>query len=224
MISNYFPSFLSSFFPSFLSWSRFTQDVSIICHFLWAKVKLIFYWIIDLQCYVSFCYTANLLGYTYTYIHSFFRFFFFPYSSLQSTEFPVLYCRSLLVGYLIYVHMLSCFSHVWLFATPWTVACQIPLSIGSSRQEYLCLVTMHSSRVSSWPRDWNHISYVSYIGRQFFTTSTIWEAHLIYCKSQVPNLLLPTFPLGNHKIAFYICDYSLIWKWVHLNHIFRFHM
>ena len=27
-------------------------------------------------------------------------------------------------------------SHVWLFATPWTVACQAPLSIGFSRREY----------------------------------------------------------------------------------------
>ena len=27
-------------------------------------------------------------------------------------------------------------SHVWLFATPWTVACQAPLSIGYPRQEY----------------------------------------------------------------------------------------
>ena len=32
--------------------------------------------------------------------------------------------------------LLSRFSSVWLFATPWTVACQAPLSIGFSRQEY----------------------------------------------------------------------------------------
>ena len=32
--------------------------------------------------------------------------------------------------------MLSCFSHVWLFVTPWTVASQAPLSMGFSRQEY----------------------------------------------------------------------------------------
>ena len=30
----------------------------------------------------------------------------------------------------------SCFSHVRLFATLWTAACQIPLSMGFSRQEY----------------------------------------------------------------------------------------
>ena len=34
------------------------------------------------------------------------------------------------------VLVLSCFSHVQLFATPWTVACQAPLSMEFSRQEY----------------------------------------------------------------------------------------
>ena len=33
------------------------------------------------------------------------------------------------------VCMLSCFSHVWLFETPWTVALQAPLSMEFSRQE-----------------------------------------------------------------------------------------
>ena len=32
----------------------------------------------------------------------------------------------------------SCFSRVWLFAAPWTVAHQTPLSMGFSRQEYWC--------------------------------------------------------------------------------------
>ena len=33
--------------------------------------------------------------------------------------------------------VLSCFSRVRLFVTPWTVSCQAPLSMGFSRQEYL---------------------------------------------------------------------------------------
>ena len=33
-------------------------------------------------------------------------------------------------------YVLSCFSCVQLFATPWTVAHQVPLSMGFSRQEY----------------------------------------------------------------------------------------
>ena len=37
-------------------------------------------------------------------------------------------------------------------------------------------VAMHSSRGSSWPRDWTHISDVSCIGRQVLTTRTTWEA------------------------------------------------
>ena len=32
--------------------------------------------------------------------------------------------------------MLSCFSHVWLFAILWTIACQAPLSMGFAKQEY----------------------------------------------------------------------------------------
>ena len=36
----------------------------------------------------------------------------------------------------IFVCVLSLVSHVRLFAAPWTVACQAPLSMGFSRQEY----------------------------------------------------------------------------------------
>ena len=45
---------------------------------------------------------------------------------------------------------LSC---VWLFVTPWTVACQAPLSMGFSRQEYWRGVAISSSRGSSQARD-----------------------------------------------------------------------
>ena len=36
----------------------------------------------------------------------------------------------------IYVCVLSCFSHVQFVFTLWTIACQAPLSMGFSRQEY----------------------------------------------------------------------------------------
>ena len=35
-----------------------------------------------------------------------------------------------------HVWVLSCFSHVWLFVTPWTVALQAPLPMRFSKQEY----------------------------------------------------------------------------------------
>ena len=37
---------------------------------------------------------------------------------------------------LIYACVLSCFSHVQPIVTPWTIACQAPLSMGFSKQEY----------------------------------------------------------------------------------------
>ena len=56
--------------------------------------------------------------------------------------------------------LFSCFSHVWLFVTPWTVARQAPLSTGFPRQ-----VTISFSRGSSLSRDQTHVSY---IGRLIF--------------------------------------------------------
>ena len=58
--------------------------------------------------------------------------------------------------------VLSCFSCVWLFATLWTIACPVPLSMGFFRQEYwsgkkkkkkriLEWVALPSSRASSHP-------------------------------------------------------------------------
>ena len=41
--------------------------------------------------------------------------------------------------------MLSHFSHVQLFATPWTVAGQLPLSMGFPRQEYWSGLSFPSS-------------------------------------------------------------------------------
>ena len=44
-------------------------------------------------------------------------------------------------------------SHLWLFATPQTVARQALLSMGFSRQEYWSGIAIPFSRRSSWPRD-----------------------------------------------------------------------
>ena len=39
-------------------------------------------------------------------------------------------------GFFCMWYVLSCFSHIQIFATLWTVACQAPLSVGFSRQEH----------------------------------------------------------------------------------------
>ena len=60
-------------------------------------------------------------------------------------------------------------SRVPLFATPWTVAHQAPLSMAFSRQE-LEWVPVSSSRGSSRPRDQIHISVSPALAGRFFIT------------------------------------------------------
>ena len=64
---------------------------------------------------------------------------------------------------------------VWLFATPWTVACRTPVH-GILQARMLEWVAMPSSRGSSRPRDQTHISTSPALAGRFFTTSTTWEA------------------------------------------------
>ena len=87
------------------------------------------------------------------------------------------------------VHMLSRFSRVKLFATLWTIACQAPLSMGFSRQEYW----------SGWPcpppgdlpdpgiKPMSLTS--SALAGEFLTTSATWEAQssLSWVRSQNPR-------------------------------------
>ena len=58
------------------------------------------------------------------------------------------------------VCVLSHFSRVWLFATPWTVVHQVPPSIGILQERVLEWVAMPSSRRSSPPRDQTSVSYL----------------------------------------------------------------
>ena len=64
-------------------------------------------------------------------------------------------------------YVLSGFSHIWLFANLWTVAHQAPLSMGILQTRIVERVAVPSSSGSSWPMDWTHVSYVSWINRQF---------------------------------------------------------
>ena len=64
--------------------------------------------------------------------------------------------------------LLSHFSCVRVFATPWTAAYPSLLSMGFSRQEYWSGLSMPSSGDSSKPRDQTLVSYVSCTGRWAF--------------------------------------------------------
>ena len=73
--------------------------------------------------------------------------------------------------------LLSRFSHVWLFVTPWMIAHQAPLSIGFSRQDHWSGLPFPPPGDLP-PKDQTHISYVSWVASRFLTTSAIWEAPL----------------------------------------------
>ena len=68
--------------------------------------------------------------------------------------------------------MLSPFSHVQLFSTPWTVARQAPLSMGFSRQEYWSGLPCPIPEDLSSPR----VCRVSCIGRWIVYHCATWEA------------------------------------------------
>ena len=76
-------------------------------------------------------------------------------------------------------------SHVWLFATPWTIAHQAPLSMGLLQARILEWVAMPSSRGSSQPTDWTQVSRTA--GRFFTIWATREAQHLCELKELRSN-------------------------------------
>ena len=73
--------------------------------------------------------------------------------------------------------MLSHFSHVQLYATPWTVACQAPLSIGFSRQEYWRgLPFLSQEDHPNLGIEPESLTSPAALAGGFFTTNATWEA------------------------------------------------
>ena len=81
----------------------------------------------------------------------------------------------------IYVNacMLSCFSHVWL-CDPMDHSPSDSSVYGIPQARILEWVAMPSSRGSSWPRNWIHISYDFCIAGRFFTTEPMGKLIYIY--------------------------------------------
>ena len=70
--------------------------------------------------------------------------------------------------------MLGCFSCVLLFATPWTVVWQVPLSMGFSRQEYWSGLSFPPPGDLPDP-GMETTSLTSGLAGGFFITSATWE-------------------------------------------------
>ena len=84
------------------------------------------------------------------------------------------------------VCMLNHFSCIKLFVTVWTVACQVPLSMGFSRQGYwsglLCLPPADLPDPGIKP-----MSLISpALAGGFFTTSATWEALAFVIYADIP--------------------------------------
>ena len=73
-------------------------------------------------------------------------------------------------------HVLNCFSHIHLFVTLWVVACQAPLSMGFSKQDYWNgLLFPPPGDLPNPGTEPASLMSLALAGG-FFTTSNIWEA------------------------------------------------
>ena len=69
--------------------------------------------------------------------------------------------------------MLSRFSHVWLFVTPWTIASPGSSVLGILQARIMEWIAMLFSRGSSWPRYQTCVSSSSCTAGRFFTTELL---------------------------------------------------
>ena len=95
----------------------------------------------------------------------------------------------------LWVCVLSHFSRVRLFVTPWTVALQAPLSIGLSRQEYWSGLPFPSPGDLPNPGLQTHVSCIPCIGRQVLYQLCLLESPWIHSSSQISPVCLPHIPL-----------------------------
>ena len=85
-------------------------------------------------------------------------------------------CRFIILCFFMFVYMLSCFSHIQFFVTPWTVTYQSSLSMGFSREEY-----WSGLPCPPWglPDPGIELAFLisPALAGGFFITSATWEAH-----------------------------------------------
>ena len=122
--------------------------------------------------------------------------------------------------------VLSHFSHVQLCVTPWTVACQAPLSMGFSRQEYWSGLPFPSRAVPHPGIEPGSLMLPALAGR-FFTACTTWEAHVVAgvngtaWRCTLPSLSNPSVaaPLGDGVEwvvnTLPLCIFFFSWHLVH---------
>ena len=102
--------------------------------------------------------------------------------------------------------MLSRFSHVWLFATLWTVAHKTPLSMGFSRKECSGLPCTPPENLPNPGIEPASLMSPALSGR-FFTAGATWEAHWLCWHNKIfPNHTESLFPNRNNSFFFWPCQ------------------
>ena len=81
--------------------------------------------------------------------------------------------------------------YIWLFAIPWTVACQVPLYMEFSRQEHWSRLLCPAPEDLPDPGIEPESAASPALAGGFFTTRTTWEAPYIVltfpCNSKINN-------------------------------------
>ena len=96
--------------------------------------------------------------------------------------------------------MLSQFSHVQLFVTLWTAACQAPLSRGFSRQEYWSGLLCPPSGDLLDPGIKPMSSMSLALAVKSFTTSATWEAHYFqHCSPK--SIMVPGISQAQYNLS-----------------------
>ena len=95
-----------------------------------------------------------------------------------------------------------CFSHVWLFATPWMVAHDSPLSMGFFRQEYWSGLPCPPPEDLPNPGIEPASLTSPALAGMFFTTNTTWKAPLLVCY-KTPHHPTTLFPILLHWSSFF---------------------
>ena len=90
--------------------------------------------------------------------------------------------------------VLSCFSHVWLFVTLWTVTQQAPLSMGFSMQEYWSGLPRPLPGDLPQPRDQTHVSCSSGNAGRLLTAEPPGSPSIIHIQSKLNRANTITWP------------------------------
>ena len=101
--------------------------------------------------------------------------------SSDTDGFPYAWVPCFSLKLIMHASMLSCFSHVWLLATLWTIACQAPLSMGFFSQEYWSGLPFPSSGDLPDSGIEPESLMLPALAAGFFTTVATWETpkHII---------------------------------------------